>query len=127
MTRSPHVDLAKIGDLAADAGLHHVHVLAWRDLADVEAGGSEVHAATICRLWSEAGIDVTMRTSYAQGSPPESRRNGYRVIRRAGRYLVFPRGIASEWAGRHGPRWVAFCRLRGVGFGHETISADYRC
>ncbi len=104
MTRSPHVDLAKIGDLAADAGLHHVHVLAWRDLADVEAGGSEVHAATICRLWSEAGIDVTMRTSYAQGSPPESRRNGYRVIRRAGRYLVFPRGIASEWAGRHGPR-----------------------
>jgi glycosyltransferase involved in cell wall biosynthesis len=104
VTRSPHVDLAKIGDLAADAGLHRVHVLAWRDLADVEAGGSEVHAATICRLWSEAGIDVTMRTSYAQGSPPESRRNGYRVIRRAGRYMVFPRGVLSEWAGRHGER-----------------------
>lgn len=104
MTPPPHVDLAKIGDLAADAGLHRVHVLAWRDLADVEAGGSEVHAATICRLWAEAGIDVTMRTSYAQGSPPESRRHGYRVVRRAGRYMVFPRGIASEWAGRHGPR-----------------------
>src|SRR5205823_3413106 len=36
--------------------------------------------------------------------PPESTRNGYRVVRRAGRYLVFPRGIAAELTGRHGPR-----------------------
>lgn len=94
----------KLGDLAAEAGLRRVHLLAWRDLADVEAGGSELHAATVARLWAEAGIDVTLRTSYAQGSAPESTRNGYRVIRRAGRYLVFPRAVASELTGRHGPR-----------------------
>ena len=94
----------KLGDIAAAAGLRRVHVLAWRDLADVEAGGSEVHADTVCRLWSEAGIDVTVRTSYAQGAPPESRRHGYRVLRRAGRYMVFPRAIAAELAGRHGER-----------------------
>lgn len=79
-------------------------MLAWRDLVDVEAGGSEVHAAEIARLWSEAGIEVTMRTSYAQGHPPEGVRDGYRVIRRAGRYLVFPRAAFSEATGRHGPR-----------------------
>ena len=94
----------KLGDLAAEAGLRRIHVLAWRDLADVEAGGSELHAATVARLWASAGIDVTFRTSYAQGSPPESTRNGYRVIRRAGRYLVFPRAVTSEILGRHGPR-----------------------
>lgn len=96
--------LATLGDVAAEAGLRRIHVLAWRDLADVEAGGSEVHASTVCRLWAEAGIDVTMRTSYAQGAPPESRRHGYRVVRRAGRYMVFPRGVVAELAGRHGPR-----------------------
>ena len=35
----------KLGDLAAAAGLERIHMLAWRDLDDVEAGGSEVHAA----------------------------------------------------------------------------------
>lgn len=96
--------LEEMGVIAAGAGLRRVHVLAWRDLADVEAGGSEVHASTVCRLWAEAGIDVTMRTSYAQGAPPESRRHGYRVVRRAGRYMVFPRAVLAELAGRHGPR-----------------------
>ena len=94
----------KLGDLAASAGLRRVHLLAWRDLADVEAGGSEVHAAEIARLWAEAGIEVTMRTSYAQGHPPEGVRDGYTVIRKAGRYLVFPRAALAEATGRHGPR-----------------------
>ena len=96
--------LAKLGDLAASAGLRRIHMLAWRDLADVEAGGSELHATTVARLWAEAGIEVTIRTSYAQGHPPESHRDGVHVIRRAGRYLVFPRAIFSEATGRHGPR-----------------------
>jgi glycosyltransferase involved in cell wall biosynthesis len=79
-------------------------MLSWRDLDDVEAGGSEVHAARIAKLWAEAGIDVTWRTSYAQGHPPVVTRDGYRVIRRAGRYLIFPRAALSEVRGKHGPR-----------------------
>ena len=62
--------IAKIGDLAASAGLRRIHLLSWRDLEDVEAGGSEVHASTVARLWAEAGVDVTLRTSYAQGHAP---------------------------------------------------------
>lgn len=94
----------KLGDLAAAAGIRRIHMLAWRDLDDVEAGGSEVHAAEVARLWSEAGIEVVMRTSYAQGHPPTAKRDGYQVIRKAGRYLVFPRAALSEAAHRYGKR-----------------------
>jgi len=86
----------KLGDIAAAAGLHRVHMVAWRDLDDVEAGGSEVHAGNVARLWSEAGIDVLMRTSWAQGHPNHGRRDGYEVVRKAGRYMVFPRTALAE-------------------------------
>jgi glycosyltransferase involved in cell wall biosynthesis len=101
---SPSADaLAKIGDLAAAAGLRRVHLLSWRDLDDVEAGGSEVHAAELARHWAAAGVEVTWRSSFASGHPTTVTREGYRVIRRAGRYLVFPRAAFSEVTGRHGP------------------------
>jgi len=96
--------VAKIGDLAAEAGLRRIHVLAWRDLADIEAGGSEIHADRVARLWAEAGIRVTMRTSFSAGSPDVAARSGYRVIRRGGRYMVFPRAVLAELSGLHGPR-----------------------
>jgi glycosyltransferase involved in cell wall biosynthesis len=97
-------DVTKLGDLAAEAGLQRVSILAWRDLADPEAGGSEVHASTVARLWAEAGLEVTMRTSFAAGQPQMSWREGYRVIRKAGRYMVFPRAAFSEMMGWHGGR-----------------------
>jgi glycosyltransferase involved in cell wall biosynthesis len=98
------VEIAKLGDIAAAAGLHRVSMLAWRDLDDPEAGGSELHASNIAKLWAEAGIEVTMRTSYAAGHPQVTWRDGYRVIRKAGRYLVFPRAAFSEMMGWHGGR-----------------------
>jgi glycosyltransferase involved in cell wall biosynthesis len=45
-----------------------------------------------------------MRTSYAAGHPQISWRDGYRVIRKAGRYMVFPRAAFSEMMGWHGSR-----------------------
>lgn len=108
--------VAKISDLASEAGIRRVHMLAWRDLADVEAGGSEIHASAVASLWAQAGVEVTMRTSYAQGSPPYATRDGYRVIRKAGRYLVFPRAAIAEAAGRHGPRDALVEIWNGVPF-----------
>jgi glycosyltransferase involved in cell wall biosynthesis len=96
--------IAKIGDLAAGAGIRRVHVLCWRDLDDVEAGGSEVHAAEVARLWAEAGIDVTVRSSWAQGHPKTVTRDGYRVVRRNGRYAVFPAAVLGELRGTLGQR-----------------------
>ncbi len=93
---------AKLGDIAAGAGLRRVHMIAWRDLDDVEAGGSEVHASTVARLWAEAGIEVVLRTSFAQGHPNVDQRDGYQVVRKAGRYAVFPRTALAEVRHRHG-------------------------
>lgn len=95
--------LGKIGDLAGAAGLRRVHILSWRDLEDVEAGGSEIHAAEVAKRWAAAGVDVTWRASSAAGHPTEVVRDGYRSIRRAGRYLVFPRAVVAELSGGHGP------------------------
>jgi glycosyltransferase involved in cell wall biosynthesis len=94
---------AKLGDIAAAAGLRRIHLLAWRDLDDPEAGGSEIHAHMIASRWARAGLDVTMRTSFAASHPQVGRRDGYRVIRKAGRYLVFPRAALAERVGWHGP------------------------
>lgn len=84
------------------AGVRRVHVLAWRDLDDPDAGGSEVHADEFMRRWAAAGLDITHRTSSAVGQPVTAVRNGYRVIRRGSRYTVFPRTVASELVGRMG-------------------------
>jgi glycosyltransferase involved in cell wall biosynthesis len=94
----------KLGDVAAAAGLRRMHVLAWRDLDDVEAGGSEVHAAEIASRWAAAGLDVVMRTSHAQGHLTEIQRDGYRVIRRRGRHLVFLDAPLQELCGVGGRR-----------------------
>jgi glycosyltransferase involved in cell wall biosynthesis len=91
-----------VAELAAAAGLRRIQILAWRDLEDPEAGGSEIHASTIAGLWSAAGLDVTMRTSAVAGRPVHAWRDGYRVVRRAGRYAVFPRAIAGAAADRRG-------------------------
>ena len=93
----------KLGDVAAAAGLRRIHIMMWRDLDDPEAGGSELHAHEIASRWASAGLDVTMRTSFAADHPTVTRRSGYRVIRRAGRYMVFPRAAVAERTGLHGP------------------------
>lgn len=95
---------AKLGDVAAEAGLCRVHVLAWRDLDDAEAGGSEVHADRIASLWAEAGIDVLLRTSRAEGLARHAARGGYRVARRGGRLAAFPDAVIQELLGRDGRR-----------------------
>ncbi len=89
-------------EIAERAGLKRIDVLAWRDFDDPEAGGSELHAHRIMSAWSEAGLDVSMTTSSVPGGRRVVRRDGYRVIRRAGRYSVFPRSILSGAVGRIG-------------------------
>lgn len=105
-----------IAKLAANAKIKRIHVLAWRDLADVEAGGSEQHAAKVAAIWAQAGLEITMRTSYAAGAPPTCVRDGYRVVRKAGRYLIFPRAVLAELTRRYGRRDAVVEIWNGVPF-----------
>ncbi len=89
-------------EIAERTGLRRIDVLAWRDFDDPEAGGSELHAHRVITAWSAAGLDVSMTTSSVPGGRRVVRRDGYRVIRRAGRYSVFPRSILSGAVGRIG-------------------------
>jgi glycosyltransferase involved in cell wall biosynthesis len=82
--------------LAAGAGIRRIHMVAWRDLDDPEAGGSELHAHMVAARWAAAGLDVTFRTSAVAGAPAALTRDGYRVLRRSGRYAVFP---GAAWEG----------------------------
>ena len=86
--------MAQPSDLAAYAerfGLRRVHLVAWRDLEDPEAGGSELHAHRIASEWAAAGLDVSMRTSAVPDRPARVERAGYQVYRESGRYAVFPK------------------------------------
>ena len=82
--------------IAAQADLRRIHFVAWRDLDDPEAGGSELHAHKIASRWAAAGLDVTFRTSAVPGAPEALTRDGYRVVRQSGRYAVFP---GAAWEG----------------------------
>lgn len=101
--RVSEVTRREIADLAEEAGLRTVHMMAWRDLDDDEAGGSEIHAHNIAAIWAQSGLEVTMRTSFSEGRPNIDEREGYRVCRYGSRYSVFPRTAAAEMGRRMGP------------------------
>jgi glycosyltransferase involved in cell wall biosynthesis len=94
--------LERYADDLIAAGIRRVHTLAWRDLDDPDAGGSEVHADEFMTRWAAAGLDVLHRTSAARGLPSTATRHGYRVVRRGSRYSVFPRTVVAELTHRMG-------------------------
>ncbi len=84
---SPADALARLAD---EARLARVQMVAWRDLEDPEAGGSEFHAHQVAARWADAGIEIELRTSAVDGRSRFVRRSGYQVVRQSGRYGVFP-------------------------------------
>jgi len=94
-------ELADVVEELMSTGVRHIHALAWRDLDDPDAGGSERHADEVFGRWAAAGLDIRLRTSAARGRPHEASRRGYRVVRRGGRLGVFPRAVVGEVFGRH--------------------------
>lgn len=94
--------LEEIAEDLRRRGIRRIHTLAWRDLDDPDAGGSEVHADEFARRWAAAGIEVLHRTSGIGGKASSGVRHGYEVRRAGGRITVFPRAVLAEVFGRMG-------------------------
>jgi len=92
---------ASLEDLVARSAIRRVRMVAWRDLDDPEAGGSELHADHVAALWAAAGLEVELRTSMVAGEARETTRHGYRVVRWGGRYQVFPQVISEAYRFRN--------------------------
>jgi glycosyltransferase involved in cell wall biosynthesis len=84
-----HEPAATLSEVVEASGTRRVDVVAWRDLDDPEAGGSELHAHEVLSRWAAAGVDVRLWTSRVDGLSRAVERAGYRSYRRAGRYAVF--------------------------------------
>ncbi len=95
-------DLGGWADAARRRGIEHLTVLAYRDLDDEAAGGSETHAHEVMAQWADAGLVVDARTVAAPGRPARAERSGYRVERRGGRLSGVP-AIALQGAARRLP------------------------
>lgn len=96
MTDDVRPDLTTMAAEMIARGTRRIHVLAWRDLDDPDAGGSEVHADEFMSRWAAVGLEVVHRTSAARGRSAVDRRHGYEVVRRGGRMTVFPRVMSGE-------------------------------
>ncbi|CAB4857311.1 unannotated protein [freshwater metagenome] len=93
-------DERELAELVKGSGISSIGVVAWRDLDDPEAGGSELHADEILKRWAAAGLNIESRTSRVPSRSQRVERNGYQVNRQGGRYLIFPsvvfRGLISR-------------------------------
>jgi glycosyltransferase involved in cell wall biosynthesis len=97
-----HEAAVTLHDVVEESGIRRVDVVAWRDLDDPEAGGSEIHAHEVLTRWAAAGVDVRLWTSRVDGAARTVDRGGYRSSRRAGRYAVFPRTALGGLTGKIG-------------------------
>ena len=127
----------ELAALVAASSIRRVRVMAWRDLDDPEAGGSEMHMDSILSAWAAAGLRVDVRTSAVHGQASRIRRHGYFVERKGGRYQVFPQAIARGirydrhhydalveiWNGVpfFGPLWFPGARLTLIHHVHSTM------
>jgi glycosyltransferase involved in cell wall biosynthesis len=105
-----------IAERAAAAGIRRVHAIAWRDLDDETAGGSEIHINEILRRWSAAGLDVTLRTKRVDGRPSTVERDGVHVVRKGSSLTVWPRTPLAAMARRDGPADARLEVWHGISF-----------
>jgi glycosyltransferase involved in cell wall biosynthesis len=100
MTASPDDDVRQldaVASRAAEAGIRRVHGIAWRDLDDPNAGGSEIHANEILTRWARAGLDVILHDGAVDGTPRVRTRDGIAVHGSGGPITSWITGPVDLW------------------------------
>ena len=87
--------MSNIGQLAG----RKILFLNWRDQSNPQAGGAESYTEEIAQRFAQAGALVTLFTSMFRGAEETEERNGYRVVRRGGRFGIYL--AAARYLRRH--------------------------
>ena len=66
-----------------------VLILNWRDTGHPEGGGSEVYVEQVAAGLADRGVDVTLFCARSKGAAASEVRDGYRIVRRGGRFTVY--------------------------------------
>ncbi len=78
----------------------HLVVVNWRDGGHPLAGGAEVYCESVAREAAALGLDVTLLTAGYCGARAADSAPWGRVVRRGGRFTVYPRALAWLWRHR---------------------------
>lgn len=62
----------------------------WRDTKHPEAGGSEVVCERLARTFARRGSEVVLLAAAVEGESRKERRDGFWIVRRGGRFTVYP-------------------------------------
>ncbi len=68
----------------------------WRDCKHPEAGGAELVCERLARGFVERGHDVVLLTSAVAGERRKEQVDGYWIVRRGGRFTVYPVGAGMD-------------------------------
>jgi glycosyltransferase involved in cell wall biosynthesis len=98
-------------------GLRGVRIVIanWRDPWHPEAGGAERYAWEMARALAERGAIIRFLTARAPGQSRGERRDGIEIIRRGGRWTVYPRVLSWLIAHRRAVDAVLDCQ-NGIPF-----------
>ena len=110
LPRSPRDPFA-VGDLRG----MRIIIANWRDPWHPEAGGAERYAWEMARGLTERGAVVRYLTARAPGQARGEYREGIEIVRRGGRFTVYPRALGWLLAHRRWAQAVLDCQ-NGIPF-----------
>ncbi|WP_209309242.1 glycosyltransferase family 4 protein [Blastococcus sp. CT_GayMR16] len=91
----------------------------WRDVSHPEGGGSERYVHRIAEGLAASGLRVSMFCAAHDRAPAEEVVEGVRIVRRGGRFGVYPRALLHVL--RHRPRLVVDVQ-NGLPFGSSLVT-----
>lgn len=91
-------------------------LLNWRDTGHPEGGGSERYVENVAAGLAAAGHDVTFFCAAYPGAPKVERRDGYRIVRRGGKFTVYAHAVRMLASGALGRPDVVVDVQNGIPF-----------